>query len=129
MKKLNVYTLLAVVAALLMTCALAFGQGKAERYGDDKTEAVDGFAVRSITHYAHTKANVTVPLTATGASAVTKFCAFCTKALTVMINGTGDARTIPANTDYCRTVRRGVTSLVFGGASSASTNIQFERGY
>ena len=129
MKKLNIYTLLAVVAALLMTCALAFGQGKAERYFDGSGEPVDGFAVKSITHYPHTKANVTVPLAASGTSTVAKFCAFCTKALTVMLNGTGDARTIPANTEYCRTVRRGVTSLVFGGASSASTNIQFERGY
>lgn len=125
MKKLVFFAL----ALLAITVTTVFAQGKAERYADSPAENVDGFAPRSISLYPHTKASVTVPLVATGATAVTKYCAFSTKALTVQINGAGDARTIPANTDYCRTVRRGVTSLVFGGASSASTNIQIERQY
>lgn len=119
---------LILTAILLITCAIAFAQGRVETdFVDGKP--IDGMAVASITHYPHTKANVTVTLGDTGLNAVTKYCAFSTKALTVQINAAGDARTIPANTDYCRTVRRGVTSLVFGGASSASTNIQFERQY
>jgi hypothetical protein len=126
MKK--IYMLCLVLFALLLVASIAFAQGRAELTSDG-THQVEGFAPRSITLYPHTKANVTVTVAATGNSTVSKYCAFSTKALTVQFNGTGDARTIPANTDYCRTVRKGVTSLVFGGASSASTNIQFERQY
>ena len=124
MKKIFLTAFLVLVAAVT-----SHAQGNANRYSDGSGEPVDGFAPRSIINYPHTKADVTVTLQATGNTAVAKYCAFCTKALTVKINGTGDARTILANTDYCRSVRRGVTSLVFGGASSASTNIQFERQY
>lgn len=117
------------VLAILATCSIVFAQGKATRYGDGSGEPVDGMATTSVTNYPHTKANVTVPLSASGATTVTKFCVFSTKALTVLYNGTGDYRSIPASTEYCRAVRKGVTSLVFGGASSASTRIEFERSY
>ncbi|OHD24867.1 MAG: hypothetical protein A2Y38_16160 [Spirochaetes bacterium GWB1_59_5] len=117
-----------VILVILATCVIAFAQGRVETdFVDGKP--IDGFAPRSITAYSHTKAPITIPLQATGLSAVTKYCLASTVAGTVQYNGAGDTKAIAANTDFCRTVRRGVTSIVFTGASSAAKTITVERQY
>ncbi|BCS54778.1 hypothetical protein [Geobacter sp. SVR] len=124
MKKLAFFTFLIVLAVAATVCA----QGRVE-HDFDNGNPIDGFAPRSITAYTHTKAAITIPLTATGATAVAKYCLSSTAAGTIQINGSGDTKAIAVNTDYCRTVRKGVTSLVFTGASSAAKTITVERQY
>lgn len=116
--------LLFIVFALIVTCVAAFAQGDPE-LTKNENNVVDGFAPRSITAYSHTKAAVSIPL----ATNVSKYCLSSTAAGTVQINGTGSTKAIAASTDYCRSVRRGVTSIVFTGASSATKTITVEKQY
>lgn len=118
--------LAAVLILIAFTVALTvtvFAQGDQE-WDRNVKAPIDGMATKSIINYNHSKANVTVPL----ATNTSKFCVFSTKALKFYVNDTtGEYRTIPANTEYCRTVRKGVTTAVFAGASTAVTRVEVER--
>jgi hypothetical protein len=113
---------LLVLILILAVAAIALAQGEPE-LTSNKNAFVDGFAPKTITKYYHTKAAVSIPL----AGNVSKYCIYPSAAGTVQYNGTGDARPIAATTDFCRTVRKGVTSITFTGASSAKKTIYVEK--
>lgn len=116
--------LIFVVLLIVVSCVFAFAQGSPELTANENA-VVDGFAPRSITAYTHTKAAVTIPI----AADVSKYCINSTGVGTVQFNGTGATKALAANADYCRTVRKGITSIVFTGASSAAKTITVEKQY
>lgn len=116
-----------ILLSLSMVLALAagvFAQGNQEYDGPAKSP-VGLVAPTSITNYTHTKAAVTIPV----AKTVSKICISTSSAGTVQLNGAGGTKSLVANTDWCRGVRKGVTSVVFTGTSSAAKTITVEKEY
>lgn len=123
MKKLSV---LLLTLALLALSAMAFAQGKGNRYSDGTGEPMDGMSTRAITKYTNAAGStkITIPL----ATSITKVCLQPTAATGVRVGTasgfSGDQKAIAANAEWCRGVRNGITQLQYSSTTSGTAVLE-----
>lgn len=118
-----------VITILLATAVIAFAQGAVER-DSAEGDLIDGFAPKSITKYTNAAGStkITIPLASTGASAVSKYCIQPTAASGIRLGTAsgfaGDQKAVAANTELCRTVRKGTTQIQYSSATTGTAIVE-----